>query len=418
MSIEITTLPNGLRIATDHMREAESAVVGAWVGVGTRNEPWGANGVAHFVEHMMFKGTRERSAYALSADIERVGGSMNAHTTREETAYYARVMPEDAELACDIVADMLQHSLFSTKELNRERQVIIQEIGSDRDTPEDHVFELMHELAFPKQRIGRPILGKADVIAKLPRSAIIDYVKRHYHAGNMVIVGSGRIRHKALVDMAAARFGKLPRGRSSKSEKAQVKSGVFRKEEDIEQLHLILGFAAPGYHSQAIYASQLLSVILGGTSSSRLFQKVREKRGLVYTVQASHIAFEDAGIFEIYAATDPARVKELVPVLCNELLDVQRRITPGELKLAKAQVRADMLMGQESVMRRADVLGHQMLTFGKPIPIEHILEGTMAVTRTDVKEIAKRLFSQRLILTALGPLKGLEDYRKIVGRLR
>jgi len=418
MPIEISTLPNGLRVATDHMREAESAVIGAWVGVGTRHEPWGANGVAHVVEHMMFKGTRERSAYALSADIERVGGTMNAHTTREETAYYARVMPEDAELACDIVADMLLHSLFSNKELKRERQVILQEIGSDRDMPEDYVFELMHELAFPKQRIGRPILGETKVIAKLPRSAIVDYVKRHYHAGNMVIVGAGRIRHKDLVAMAAERFGKLPRGRASKADKAYVKSGNLRKTEDIEQLHLILGFPAPSFNASAVYPAQILSIILGGTSSSRLFQKVREKRGLVYTVQASHIAFADAGIFEIYAATDPARVKELVPVICNELLDVQRRITPAELRLAKAQARAEMLMGQEDVMRRANTLGHQILAFGKPIAIEHILERLMAVTRADVKEIAKRLFRARPILTALGPLKNLEDYRKIAGRLR
>src|ERR1700733_3250332 len=196
MTIEISTLPNGLRVASDPMREAESAVIGAWVGVGTRHEPWNANGVAHFVEHMMFKGTRERSAYALSADIERVGGSMNAHTTREETAYYARVLPEDAELACDIIADMLQRSLFDKKELERERQVIIQEIGRDLDTPEDYAFDLLHQLAFPRQRIGRPILGSAKVIAKLPRRAVIDYVKRHYHAGNTVIVGAGRLEHK------------------------------------------------------------------------------------------------------------------------------------------------------------------------------------------------------------------------------
>ena len=418
MTIQITILPNGLRIATDSMSEAESTVIGAWVGVGTRHEPWNANGVAHLVEHMMFKGTKRRSAYVLSAEIENNGGMMNAHTTREETAYYARVLPEYAELACDIVADMLQHSLFEKKELDRERQVIIQEIGRDRDTPEDYAFDLLHQLAFPRQRIGRSILGSAKVIAKLPRRAITGYVKRHYHAGNMVIVAAGRIEHKEFVDMVKKRFGRLPRGKVSDGGKAHVKSGVTRVPKKIEQLHLILGFPGPGFHAPSLYPAQLLSILLGGSSSSRLFQKVREKRGLVYTVQASHMAFTDAGIFEIYAGTDPARVKELVPVVCNELIDVQHNISRHELARAKAQARADILMGQESVMRRADVLGHQLLAYGKPIPIEGILKRLMAVTKTEVQAEARKLFKRRPILTALGPLEGLEDYRKIVERLK
>ena len=417
MTIQITTLANGLRVATDAMREAESAVIGAWVGVGTRHEPWNANGVAHLVEHMMFKGTRERSAYALSAEIEKNGGAMNAHTTREETAYYARVLPEDAELACDIVADMLQHSVFDARELDRERQVIIQEIASDNDTPEEHVFDRLHTLAFPLQRLGRPILGSPEVIAKLPRRAVKNYVQQHYHAGNIVMVGAGRVVHKNFVEMVERRFSRLPRGRPTAITRAQVKSGDSRKADDIEQLHLILAFPAPGFRREAVYPTQLLSILLGGTSSSRLFQKVREKRGLVYTVQTSHLAFEDVGLFEIYAGTDPARVKELVPVICNELVDVRRRVTPAELRLAKAQARADILMGQENVMRRAVVLGHQILAFNRAIPIERILQKLMTVTKTDVQETARTLFTRRPLVTALGPLEGLESYARIRGRL-
>ena len=192
MTTQTTTLPNGLRVVTDTMNEAESVVVGAWVGVGTRHEPWRANGVAHLVEHMMFKGTKRHSAYALSAAIEKNGGSMNAHTTQEETAYYARVLPENAELATDIIADMLQHSIFHAKELDRERTVIVQEIGSYIDAPDQHAFDLMNQLAFPKQTIGRPIVGTSDVIMKLPRQDIINYVKKYYHAGNMVVVRRAR----------------------------------------------------------------------------------------------------------------------------------------------------------------------------------------------------------------------------------
>ena len=418
MTIEITTLDNGLRVATDTMPDSESVVVGAWVGVGTRHEPWNANGVAHLVEHMMFKGTKTRSAYGISAAIENKGGSMNAHTSREETAYYARVLPQEAETATDIIADMLRRSVFDAKELDRERQVIIQEIGRDLDSPEDYTFDLMHKLALPKQKIGRAILGSAEVIAKLPRKAITDYVSRYYSAANMVLIAAGKIAHKDFVAMVAKRFGSLPRGKKRTEEKARVSGGVMLAPKETEQVHLILGFAGPGYHQKTLYyPTQLLSLILGGSSSSRLFQKVREKRGLVYTVHSYHSGFSDAGIFQIYAGTDPKRLRELVPVVCDELNDVKTRVTRGELARAKAQISADLLMGKESVMRRAEILGHQILSYGKPISTEQILKKLMAVTAEDVQAAAVRIFGTKPIVTALGPLDELEDYKKIVARL-
>ncbi len=417
MTIQITTLDNGLRIATDSMPDVESMVLGAWVGIGTRHEPWSANGVAHLTEHMMFKGTKRRSAYALSAAIEKNGGMMNAHTTREETAYYARVLPEDAELTADVIADMLQRSVFDPKELDRERQVIIQEIGRDHDTPEDHIFDLVHGAAFPRQKLGRSILGSPDVIANLPRHEVTDYVKEHYHAGNMVIVGTGKIDHAALVKLARRHFGRLPGGKAPKVEVAKVKSGALRQAKESEQLHLMLAFPGPGLHTKSVHVATLLGILLGGSSSSRLFQKVREQRGLVYSVSASHMPFQDVGLFSLYAGTDPARVKELIPVVCRELRDVAQHITPSELKRAKAQVRADMLMGQESVMRRAEILGHQMLTYGKPIATQSTLDQIMAVTEEDTQAMAAKLFARKPTLAALGPLEHLEDYRKLVARL-
>ena len=419
MTIQITTLSNGLRVATDTMKEAESVVIGAWVGVGTRHEPWPANGVAHLVEHMMFKGTKKRSSYALSTAIENKGGMMNAHTTREETAYYARVLPEDADRATDIIADMLQHSVFDPKELDREKQVIIQEIGRDLDSPEDYVFDLMHQLAFPNQKIGRSILGSPAVIAKLPRTTAMDYVRKFYHAGNMVMVGVGKIEHQAFVEMVKARFRKLPKGKTPKHEKARIVSGGKLEAKEIEQLHLILGYPAPGIHSPArvSYPARLLSVLLGGNSSSRLFQKVREKRGLAYTVNSGVTAFNDAGIFQIYAGTDPARAKELVSVIGQELRDVTQNITASELARAKEQGRADLLMGQENVMLRADVLGHQLLSFNKTISTESILKKLMNVTEDDVRAMATKLFRRRPIVTALGPLGELGNYRAVAERL-
>ena len=417
MSIQITTLANGLRVATDSMADAESVVVGAWVGAGTRDEPWNANGIAHLVEHMMFKGTKTRSAYALSAAIEKNGGSMNAYTTREETAYYARTLPEDTGLALDIISDMLQHSVFNAKELAREKQVIIQEIGRDIDTPEDHLFDLMHQKAFPKQRIGRPILGSSKIIASMPRASVGDYVKRYYNAANMVVVGAGRVDHAAFVALAEKYFGKLKPGKKPKREAAHVYTGPQYTSRDIEQLHLVMGFGGCGLKQRDIHATQLLSILLGGNASSRLFQKIREKRGLVYTISASHTAFTDAGLFQIYAGTDPLRVGELIPAVCQELRDVTKNISAGELRRAKMQVRADILMGRESVMRRADTLGHQMITYGKPISPEHTLARIGAVTIDDAERVAQKLLRHGPVMAALGPIEKLEDYSVFAKRL-
>lgn len=417
MTVQISTLSNGLRVATDTMLDAESMVIGAWVGVGTRHEPWNANGLAHLTEHMMFKGTKRRSAYALSKTIEKNGGAMNAYTTREETAYYARVLPEDADRAADIIADMLLRSVIDSKELDRERQVIIQEIGRDRDTPEDYIYDLMHETAFPRQKLGRSILGTEDVIERLPREKVVDYVGKHYHAGNIVIVGTGKIAHDELVALARRYFGRLPAGSPAKHEPARIKSGDLRQTKDSEQLHLMMAFPAPSLHAKTAPAAGLLGTLLGGSSSSRLFQKVREKRGLVYNISTYHAPFQDTGLFCLYAGTDPARVKELIPVVCKELRDVTTRVSASELNRAKAQARADLLMGQESVMRRAETLGHHVLAYGRSIPMADTLTQIMRVTEDELKTIASKILARAPVFTALGPTEGIEPYRAIRERL-
>jgi predicted Zn-dependent peptidase len=417
MTVQISVLDNGLRIATDTMSEAESVVVGAWVGVGTRHEPWTANGIAHLTEHMLFKGTKRRSAYALSTAIEKNGGAMNAHTTREETAYYARVLPEDLDLAMDVIADMLQRSVFDPKELDRERQVILQEISRDIDTPEDHVYDLFHEAAFPRQKIGRSILGKAETIAKLPRAKVASYVKDYYHAGNIVIVGTGKIDHDRFVALAQKLFGRLGSGKTPPCERPRIRAGEVRVAKDVEQMHLMLGFPAPSQVARKAQVANVLGILLGGSSSSRLFQKVREQRGLVYSISAGHMPFRDVGLFNIYAGTDPNRVPELLPVVCRELKDVAARILPSELKRAKAQARAEVLMGQESVMRRAEVLGFNMLCFGRPITIERTLAEIEAVNENETQGMAAKIFAHRPILASLGPVDALEPYKDLARRM-
>lgn len=418
MTVQITTLPNGLRVATDTMLEAESVVIGAWVGVGTRHEPWRANGIAHMTEHMMFKGTKKRSAYAISKSIEKNGGVMNAHTTREETAYYARVLPEDTERTAEIIADMLLRSVFDPKELDRERQVIIQEIGRDRDTPDEHVFDLMHETAFPRQKMGRSILGTTEVVERVPRDELINYVRKNYHTGNIVIVGTGKIAHDELVALARRYFSRLPSGKPAKIEKAKIKKGDLRVNKETEQLHLMMSFAAPGLHASNAHVADLLATLLGGTSSSRLFQKVREKRGLVYNIATYHMPFQDVGLFCLYAGTDPDRVKELVPVVCRELKDVTKKITESELKRAKAQARAELLIGQDSVMRRAEMLGHHVLTYNEPIPMQDTIGEIMKVTVDQTRTMAAKILAKPPIITALGPLDNIVPYNEIAEQMR
>lgn len=417
MTIQVTTLPNGLRVATDTMLEAESVVIGAWVGVGTRHEPWRANGIAHMTEHMMFKGTKKRSAYAISKGIEKNGGSLNAHTTREETAYYAHVLPEDAERAADIISDMLLRSVFDPKEMDRERQVIIQEIGRDRDTPEDHIFDLMHETAFPKQKIGRSILGTTDIVERVPRDELLNYVRKNYHTGNIVIVGTGKIAHDELVALARRFFRRLPTGKPVKIESARIKKGDLRMNKDSEQLHLMMSFAAPGLHAPKSHVAGLLATLLGGTSSSRLFQKVREKRGLVYNISTYHMPFQDVGLFCLYAGTDPERVKELVPVVCREMKNVTKQVTESELKRAKAQARAELLIGQDSVMRRAEMLGHHILTYNEPIPMSETIGEIMKVTVEETRAVAAKILSKPPIITALGPTENIIGYNEIYGMM-
>ncbi|MDD3181546.1 MAG: pitrilysin family protein [Alphaproteobacteria bacterium] len=418
MTVQITTLANGLRVATDTMLEAESVVIGAWVGVGTRHEPWRANGIAHMAEHMMFKGTKKRSAYAISKSIEKNGGVMNAHTTREETAYYARVLPEDTERTAEIIADMLLRSVFDPKELDRERQVIIQEIGRDRDTPEDYIFDLMHETAFPKQKMGRSILGTSEVVERVPRDELVNYVRKNYHTGNIVIVGTGKIAHADLVALARRYFSRLPSGKPAKIDNAKIKKGDLRMNKDSEQLHLMMSFAAPGLHETNAHVAGLLATLLGGTSSSRLFQKVREKRGLVYNISTYHMPFQDVGLFCLYAGTDPDRVKELVPVVCRELKEVTKHITDSELKRAKAQARAELLIGQDSVMRRAEVLGHHVLTYNEPIPMQDTIDEIMKVTADQTRSMAAKILSRAPIVTALGPIDNIIPYREIAEQMR
>lgn len=419
MSVRVTTLPNGLRVATDPMDTVETVSLGVWVGVGTRHEAPEENGVAHLVEHMLFKGTPTRSAFEISQAIEAVGGHLNAHTTREHTAYYAKVLREDADLALDIVADMVQRSVLDPAELDRERTVILQELGQAEDTPDDIVFDRFAETAFPDQSLGRPILGRADVIGSIPRDRLAAYVARSHGPANLVVAAAGRIDHDRLAERAAALFSDLPPASPpAPTDPADYRGGEHREERDLEQLHLVLGFRSVGYGHPDDYAHAVLSTLLGGGMSSRLFQEVREKRGLVYSIYSFASAYSDGGVFGIYAGCDPDQAAELVPVVCGETARVAGDLTEEEVRRAKAQMKAGLMMSLESTGARAEHLGHQLHAYGRPLPTAEILERIAAVDREAVVRAARHLLSAPPTLAAIGPLGGLEPYERIAERLR
>ncbi|KAA1058602.1 M16 family metallopeptidase [Azospirillum argentinense] len=418
MSIRVTTLPNGLRVATDTMPGVQSVSLGCWVGVGTRNESASVNGVAHLVEHMLFKGTERRSAFRISEEIENVGGQLNAYTTREQTAYYAKVLHEDAALALDLIADMLQNSVLDSEELVRERTVVLQEIGQSADTPDDIIFDHFQSTAYPGQALGRPVLGSAEIVGALSRPALVDYIDGHYGAPGIVLAAAGRLEHDRLVDMALSAFDGLSSRPAPESEDARYTGGDFREARDLEQMHLVLGFDGVGVHDPDYYAHSVMSTLLGGGMSSRLFQEVREKRGLVYSIYTFSGAYRDGGLFGVYAGTGEDEVAELVPVVCDELMRVTEDVTEEEVARAAAQLRAGTLMALESSMSRCEQLGQQLLVYGRPVPVEEIVEKIGAVDRESIVRVARRLRESRPTVAALGPIGRLEEYDRIAARFR
>ncbi len=418
MTIQISRLANGLTVASDAMDSVETASVGVWVGVGTRDEMPEVNGVSHLLEHMAFKGTRRRSAQAIAEEIEAVGGHLNAYTSREHTAYYAKVLKEDLPLALDLLADILQNSTLDSEELARERTVIVQEIHQSLDTPDDIVFDHFQATAFPDQPIGRPVMGSSDLIRNMPRESVVDFMRGHYGATSMTLTAAGRVDHDTLMRLAEDAFGGLEPGRQVVRAPVSYIGGDFRESRDIEQVHVLFGLEGIPYTDDDFYAVSVLSTLLGGGMSSRLFQEVREKRGLVYTIQSFHSFYTDGGLFGIYAGTGEQEVAELVPVVCDELIKVGEAVTEEEVARARAQLKASLLMALESTSSRAEQLARQLMVFGRPVPVGEVIGKVDAVDVDAVTAAARRLVGSKLTFTALGPTSQIDSYEGIDARLR
>jgi predicted Zn-dependent peptidase len=417
MTVGLATLPNGLRIVTDRIETVATVSLGLWIDVGTRHEPAKINGVAHFLEHMAFKGTKRRSALAIAEEIEAVGGHLNAYTSRESTAYYAKVLKEDIGLALDILADILQHSTFEPDELERERTVILQEIGQANDTPDDIIFDYFQECAFPDQAMGRPVLGSPKIIKKLSRKSVVGYLKDHYGASRMVLSAAGNLDHDRFVALADKLLGDMPAERAVTTEPARYVGGEHRQGRDLEQLHLVLGFPGLNLGDPDYYAASVLSTAFGGGMSSRLFQEVREKRGLVYAIYSFAHSYRDGGLFGVYAGTGEAEAAELLPVLCDEARKLDDGFAPPELARAKAQMKAGLLMSLESTSARCEQMAQHMLIHGTPFDPEDLIRRIDAVDDAAIGRVVALWRSASPTLVALGPIKRLEDFARLEARL-
>ena len=415
--VRVTRLANGLTVATDVMPSVETVSLGVWAGVGARNETAEVNGVAHLLEHMAFKGTERRSAREIAEEIEAVGGHLNAYTSREQTAFYAKELADDVPLAVDIVADILQHSTFDPEELARERAVVLQEIGQAEDTPDDIVFDQFQEAAFPGQPMGWPILGRAEIVQSLTRDAIGGYLRRHYAPQRLILAAAGKIDHDRLVELAHA-FDGLPATDGHVAASARYIGGEHREERDLEQVHVVLGFDGIAYNDPDYYAASVYSMLLGGGMSSRLFQEVREKRGLVYSIYSFASSYTDGGLFGIYAGTGESEVEELVPVVCDELAKIADTLNADEIARARAQLKAGILMARESTGSRCEQLAQQLLVYGRPMPPQETVAKIDAVGAAEVARVARRLLASRPTLAAIGPLGRLEPLARIADRLQ
>ena len=415
MTLRLDTLPNGFRIVTEHMPGLQSASVGIWVTAGGRHERAEQNGIAHFLEHMAFKGTKKRSALRIAEEIEDVGGYINAYTSKEMTAYYARVLSADVGLALDVISDIVLNPVFDEREIEVERHVILQEIGQAMDTPDDIIFDWLQEASYPDQPFGRTILGPADRVSAFNREDLTRFVAEHYGPDQMILAAAGGVDHDAIVAQATEVFGGLkPVG--APNVQIAAFGGLERREvKDLEQVHFALAFESPNYRAPDVYAAQIYATALGGGMSSRLFQKIREERGLCYSIFAQSGAYEDTGQITIYAGTSEDEISDLMQLTVDELKRAADDMSDAEVARARAQLKAGLLMGLESPSSRAERLARLLAIWGRVPDVEEAVQKIDAVGTSDVRKYAAEMAASRAALALYGPVgnaPGLEAMRK------
>jgi predicted Zn-dependent peptidase len=411
MSVEITKLASGLTVVTDRMPQLETAALGVWAGVGGRDEKPNEHGISHLLEHMAFKGTTTRSSREIVEEIEAVGGDLNAGTSTETTSYYARVLKADVPLALDVLADILANPAFEPEELEREKNVIVQEIGAAQDTPDDVVFEHLNELCYPDQPMGRSLLGTAKTLSGFTRDSLRNYLSTHYRGPDMVVAAAGAIDHKQVVAEVEKRFSSFEATPGPKPQAAMFgKGGAKVVHRDLEQAHLTLALEGVPQTDLSLFSLQVFTNILGGGMSSRLFQEVREKRGLCYSIYTFHAPYSDTGFFGLYTGTDPADAPEMMEVVIDIMNDAVETLTEAEIARAKAQMKAGLLMALESCSSRAEQLARHVLAYGRPQTAQELVDRIDAVSVESTRDAARALLSRsRPAVVALGSGRGLDS---------
>ncbi|NEX47227.1 M16 family metallopeptidase [Pseudotabrizicola algicola] len=417
MSLQISTLPNGLKIVTEHMPGLQSASVGVWVMAGGRHERPEQNGIAHFLEHMAFKGTAKRSALQIAEEIEDVGGYINAYTSKEMTAYYARCLVADVPLALDVIADIVLNPVFDPKEIETERHVILQEIGQALDTPDDIIFDWLQEVSYPDQPFGRTILGPSERVSSFTADDLRGFVGQHYAPDQMILSASGGVDHEAIVHQARAIFGHLAARGISAVEPAAFIGGERREVKKLEQVHFALSLEAPGYRHPDVYTAQVYAMTMGGGMSSRLFQKIREERGLCYSIFAQSGAYEDTGSITIYAGTSKEEIAALTQLTVDEMKRAAEDMTEAEVARARAQLKAGLLMGLESPSNRAERNARLLAVWGRVPTAEEAVAKIDSVTMADVRRFAGDLAGAKSALAMYGPVAKAPGLASIRERL-
>ena len=418
MQANITTLDNGLRIATSNRSGTQTVSLGIWVKTGSAYEVEEENGISHFLEHMVFKGTPKRTSFQIDAEIEDAGGQTNAYTSREFTAFYAKMLKDDAELALDVLSDIVLNANFPEAELQKERDVVVQEIKQTIDTPDDIIFDYFQAKAFENQAIGRNILGLAEKVLNYEATELKNYRQNHYGTNNMIVCAVGNINHQKFVDMVKARFNDFKNKTTFKIEEQNYTGGFYAENRDIEQAHILLGFKGFDYNSDNYYPATIFSTILGGGSTSRLFQEIREKRGLAYTTYSFNNAHTRSGLFGIYAGTTNDELKELMPVITDEIKKIcNEKVSEKELSRAKVQLKASMLMGLESSSSSAEIMARQLLIFDRVIPVKEMVSRIENVTLEDIQNTARNIFASTPTYALVGDIKAHPTYDQICNML-
>jgi predicted Zn-dependent peptidase len=419
VSVKTTTLPSGLAVVTDASAHVRTAAVGVFVAAGSRHESVAEHGLSHLLEHMAFKGTRRRSARDIAEAIEDVGGDLNAETGVERTGYFARVIGTDVGLALDVIGDILTESLFDPAELEREKNVIVQEIGAVEDTPDDYVFDLLTACAWPAQAIGRPILGTREGVGAFDREAVDRYLRRHYGASSIVVAAAGAVEHDEIVALTAERLAGLPSAEAARLQPADYRGGEARLRRKLEQTHVVVAFEGRPIGAPEHDAAHVFAAATGGGMSSRLFQEVREKRGLAYSIYAFHWDYSDTGLFGFYAGSADRDAAEVVAASLDCLAEAAHKLGDSEIRRAKAQMKVSILAALESPGARAQQLARQTQIYGRPLSLDEMIARVEAISAEDVRKTgAAMLRSAPTIATIGGAVARVPGRAKVAEALR